>query len=576
MKKLIIIFLALIMCLSLFSCTIQEDDISSSEETSEETSENTPITNDKNGTRVVYIPLDNRPVNFNRASFLAESSGLKLIMPDESLISTTLGYDYDQGNPREIFNWLKEQEADYYVISLDMLFSGGLVGSRAAFDDQDDSIANFESKAGTYELSKTEQEIADYLATLSKTKHIVLLDTVMRLASTANYGGWDMNLYNYLRNNYASVARAQLEGEDLTVENIVKGYRKDENGKIISTGNYPLQVDEYLKSRERKLKIADKVYSECGKNASGMFIGVDDSTSKTNIQTNEIRYITEKLLNNTKSGLLFAGADELGLMGISEVATSIYTEITVKLQYFGDGKDYIADDYDPGKLHDSVVSHIDAVGGKIVEDSADLEVLVLTRSASSGSDAVKHKKNVDALIKKLEENLENNVPTCVIDGSAYAGYGALAQAMIDKNLDMGEILGFSAWNTVGNAIGISLSNAVARFTYLKNSQVITEDSHKGFMKTIAFSHIKDTAYKKFGSSPFGSGASFEKNYKIFKEYSQKIANNINKSSIFISKSNLEDKYDVKVSNLDWPWDRNFEAIFEIEAVENGKGSVFAE
>ncbi len=562
-KRFVALLLSLLMCTTLFACG------------GTDSTENT----DLNGTKVVYVPLDNRPVNFDRAFYLAESVGIDLIMPEEEWLSTTLGEVYDQGNCADIFGWLKQQEAEYYIISLDMLFSGGLVGSRAAFDDTDDSVANMNSSFGSYTLSQTEQEMVDYLVTLSETKHVVLFDTVMRLASTVNYGGWDMNLYNYLRGQYASVERKQLYDDELTVENIVAGYEFDKDGKKISTTfgkDFSAEVNEYLRSRERKMVIADKLYSLCADNVAGIFIGVDDSSPNVNIQSNEIRYVKDNLMKGKENRLLFSGADELGLMGISEVATAMYGEIKVNLQYFGEGETYVADGFDPGTLGESVVSHIDAVGGIIDKENADMDVLVLTRSASTGANATVHKNNVDKLIAKLEENLANNIPTCVIDGSSYDGYGVLAQAMIDKKIGLSEILGFSAWNTVGNAIGISLSNATARMTYLKNSENITEDSHKGFMKTVAFSHVKDTAYKKFGNLPHTSQGNYKANYKKFVDYSVQLAELINGSEMLTSVNSRENKYDISLSDLCWPWDRNFEASFTVDVVENGQSSVFPE
>ncbi len=572
MKKLLLLLISVTLVLSLFACGGGDDTA---------TDEPLKQPDDFNGTKVIYVPLDNRPVNYDRANYLAQSAGLELVMPGEEWLSTTLGENFDQGNPAQIFDWLKQQEGDYYVISLDMLFSGGLVGSRAAFDDKDDSIANDGSAFGEYTLSKTEREIIDYLNELSKTKHVVVFDTVMRLASTANYGGWDMGMYNYLRENFASVERQQFYDNQLTVQNIVAGYMYKADGTEISLGKVGGKdsapyVNEYLRSRERKLVIAKELYSLCANNLSGLFIGVDDSTANVNIQTNEIRYIQTILTAGNESTLLFSGADELGLMGISQIAASIYGKLTYNLQYFGNGKDYVADGYDPGTLSDCVDGHITAVGGSVSAENADIDLLVLTRSGENGANAAAHKLNVSKLIKKLKDNLKNNIPTCVIDASAYEGYGVLAQAMLDEKIDIAQVLGFSAWNTVGNSTGIAIANATARYTYLKNSKHITDLSHQGFYKATAFAHIKDTAYKKFGNLPHTAQSNYTANYNKFTLYAGKIADLINKSKIYVSATETKDLYDISASDLYWPWDRNFEANFTLNTVENGLGSVFAE
>lgn len=45
---------------------------------------------DYNGTKLAYIPLDDRPVNVDRVIYLAESGGFEVLMPDADLYSTKL------------------------------------------------------------------------------------------------------------------------------------------------------------------------------------------------------------------------------------------------------------------------------------------------------------------------------------------------------------------------------------------------------------------------------------------------------------------------------------------------------
>ena len=88
---------------------------------------------------IAYVPLDDRPDNEERVIYLAESLGYTLKMPEADLYSTKLdgngtnsnGTKY--GDPAALSRWLYEMEksgCDYYIISLDQLFSGGLVSSR--------------------------------------------------------------------------------------------------------------------------------------------------------------------------------------------------------------------------------------------------------------------------------------------------------------------------------------------------------------------------------------------------------------------------------------------------------------
>ena len=440
---------------------------------------NTPHREDPfaNMVKIAYIPLDNRPVNKDRVEYLAEAAGFKLLIPEESLYRTALDNMTPNpdgstiGNRQALLEWLKsvEDECEYFVISLDQLISGGLVGSRY--------------------LSNTdltfETEVADYIIELAAKKHIILFDTVMRLASTVGYQGYEMDAYNALR-AYGKVARRTLSGNDLTVENIIAGYRYDANGKKISVSVSDTVLNQYLASRERKLRIIDYLLSNAVDDIERIYIGVDDSSPETTIQTNEINYITSLGGDNLT---LFAGADELGLMGIAAVSTDVYGEAECKVTYFGEGKDWSADSFDTSTLSDCIEKHFSSIGAKL--DSTDknaLQVLVLTRSNNTS-------KYADELIKQAVRNINNGIPTCIIDASSTNR--DLPNKVLDYSYDIAKLLGYSNWNTVANATGISLSNAVARYMYIKNGNV-TEESNKAFLKTLTFSFIKDISYKNKG------------------------------------------------------------------------------
>lgn len=139
---------------------------------------------------VAYIPLDDRPVNVERIEYLAASAGITLLMPESPLFATRLdGQPQNSGGQigdrKALLEWLKsvERKADIFVLSLDQMLSGGLVGSRWL----DNTDLTFE------------YEVADYIITLTKKKQVCLFDTVMRLASTTGFGGYGMNEYSALR-----------------------------------------------------------------------------------------------------------------------------------------------------------------------------------------------------------------------------------------------------------------------------------------------------------------------------------------------------------------------------------------
>lgn len=487
-----------------------------------------------NGIKIAYVPLDNRPVNKERAEYLAASAGFELLIPEEELYRTALDNMAPNsdgstiGNRKALLEWLRsvEAECDYFVISLDQLISGGLVGSRY--------------------LSNTdltfETEIADYLIKLAESKHLVLFDTVMRLASTVGYEGYDLNTYNALR-GYGQKARKTLKGAELTVENIIAGYRYDTNGNEIGVGVSDEVLDRYLASRERKLRVIDYLLSNAVEDIERIYVGVDDSSPEITIQTNEINYITSIGGDNMT---LFAGADELGLMGIAAVAADVYGTAECKVTYFGEGKDWAADGFDTATLGESIEKHFSAIGATLdSKDEKALQVLVLTQSGNASVHA-------DALMKKAVANIEAGIPTCIIDASN--GNHALPEKILDYDYDIAKLLGYSNWNTVGNTIGIALSNSVARYVYINNSGEVTDESNKAFLKTLVFSLIKDISYKRKGISDLSDSSAYGP---------ATIIKRINDSEIMVRDCEYASHGKVSVSNFRYPWSRSFEATFDI-------------
>ncbi len=579
---------------------------------------------DGNGKKVVYIPLDDRPVNLDRVIFLAEAAGLELLLPASDHYVTVLDPDYkglsDQGNPEELFEWLKSvaDEADYFVISLDQLFSGGLVGSRAPFGDLDDRITNEIGEDGKYYLSDKEQEIIDYLIQLSNrdNTHVVYFDTVMRLASTVNFFDYRGNDYENFR-SYGIIEREQFSGDALNIDNIVANYNYNKNHQAIAVelteankGNYNIsygetsvgsmvftdetygatrgldatEYKEYFAARERKLRIADALYPNVAETVDRLYIGVDDSNPKVTIQTNECNYITEKLIKGYDQCALFAGADELGLMGIADVATHIYGNVGVNLQYFGNGKDQPADEFDKGTLDETVKTHIAAVGADYNSANPEMDILVLTRTDNgngyNSTELTELNNQISALVAKALDNQSKGIPTCIVDTSWRKSL--LAQAILDSGLDIGRLMGYSEWNTVSNALGIGISNAVARYAYLSGvvvsnteSQGYYDYSHVGFLKVTAHSWAKDYAYHQKSAKPYPSESDFDTQFNVFYQYAKIVADKINQGSIYVGRTKSgvmlsENLYDVSILNLRWPWDRAFEATFDIGVYENGE------
>ena len=488
-------------------------------------------------------------------------------MPESPLFATRLdGQPQNSGGQigdrKALLEWLKsvERKADIFVLSLDQMLSGGLVGSRWL----DNTDLTFE------------YEVADYIITLTKKKQVCLFDTVMRLASTTGFGGYGMNEYSALR-SYAAAARKQLAGDALTVENIIAGYRTGSDGSIIPTSLPEKALTKYFSSRSRKLRLADYIFRNSGDDMF-CFVGIDDSTPQISIQTNEINYITSLLGTN---GSLFTGTDELAMMCFSRLTTDRLGTLSVSTEYFGGAENQAADSFDIDSLAVCLEKHYDGMRLVRADDTgADLHVLVLTRPVTDNN-AVNSQK----LINAYKKYSADGKPVAIIDISGDPA--TLANRLIGSGADLGYVFGYSSWNTAANSIGISLSNAACRLAHLKYGEADNDENRAGFVRSVVFSFCKDIGYKHGAKSALDSyisslggntlnyysivtpaverniNAVFEKAMTASGGFCARIIKALEKSSLITENMRKTAFPKVTLTGFRLPWYRTFEAAFDI-------------
>ena len=449
-----------------------------------------------NGT-IAYVPLDDRPVNTDRVVYLANSLGYRVAMPKSSWYHTCLdkqdsnpgGLRY--GNRAALLEWVENQEASgchRYILSLDQLLSGGLVNSRSM-------------TAQPVKLSDgavlTEMQVIDRLLKRlgsNPDNQVYLLDTVMRLAPTVGYGGFDLVGYDALR-GYGMEARPALNGDALTVDAIVRDYGLDKHGSVISLkSGSPLTASDlraYLVSRERKLRLTDHALSAArGMKNIHFLIGVDDSASSSSVQTNEIAYLKRAVSGR---GALLSGADEDGMLAVCRLyEDTVFTGKgpAVQVRYFGGSENGTSSDYDHQPMTEVVSAHLDYLGLKAVKSSRQLQILVLT-APKEPARAVQY---CDHLITALQKNQADGVPTILLD-AAKNSYGGTFQKLLVKKVRLGELLGYAGFYDLANVTGIALSNGVARWLCLTQQKGCSDAQSLDFLRTLSDSLLKDICWK---------------------------------------------------------------------------------
>ena len=78
--------------------------------------------------KILYIPVDDRPINFNQTVEILKLAGCEMIVPPKEFFSR---YNSEE-SPDKLWAWLDENisNADAAVISADAVLYGGLIPSR--------------------------------------------------------------------------------------------------------------------------------------------------------------------------------------------------------------------------------------------------------------------------------------------------------------------------------------------------------------------------------------------------------------------------------------------------------------
>ncbi len=471
-------------CLLLAGCGVQRTEPLAADEPS------------AGGAEIAYVPLDDRPDNVERVVYLAESLGYTLEMPEEDLYRTRLD---DQplnengtqcGDPAALYEWVLAQEAagcDRYILSLDQLLSGGLVNSRHT------------SESLTILLSDkkvvTDGELLERLLTAlaaDENNRVWLLDSVMRLAPTVGYAGFDVAEYDALR-AYGAEPRPELAGNSLTVENIVADYRLDGGGTALDPAAFGLtaeQVDAYLTARERKLALSARLMAAVRNDGLENFrvlIGIDDSSAEECIQKNEIAYLRSLL---RQDDALLSGVDDLAFKAVTKLylEESGWSGSNVAVRYYGGTEDQPACIYDFQPLTQIVKTHLDFFG--LTETAnAQLQLLVLTQPANEAKMASYYK----ALIDDLNDCRKQNKPVILIDAGNNRYKTAFHDALT-KETELGWLLSYAGFLDMAIVTGTALSHGVARYAFLQ-SGVQTDATERAFVRTVADSVIKDFCYR---------------------------------------------------------------------------------
>jgi len=421
---------------------------------------------------VLFVPLDDRPANIYFPQQVGLSAGVDVIVPPKEMI----GYFTEPGNGEEISKWVLENadKADGFVISTSMLAYGGLVASRTGVKSLEDSLKDI--------------QVIKKLKELYPKKPVYVYDTIQRLAVTA------------ISDEYAKYYSLISEWAILYDKVVNLGMAgKERLAELESLIPAPV-LEDYKKARARNHTINKLMIDWVHQGYIDNLILAQDDAAPYGLHRAEREQLLAKVneLQVQDQVSVFPGADEVGVVFVSRFVNQFF-HISPKffVEYGGiHGDDWIAP-FEDTTFDYNVQKHIASAGGIIVnnEDEADIHLLLNTPSASGSS----RSEDIGWLVNRTKELIANGKQVAIGDVLIVNKADEPFVMTLAESVDLTKILSYSGWNTAGNALGITVGHAAARFAFLNQTSgfgvPLYEQTANAHYEFLLHRFAKDQGYK---------------------------------------------------------------------------------
>ena len=503
---------------------------------------------------VLYIPLDNRPINYDNVLVLGNAGAVNMLTPPPDLV----GRGREPVDRAKLWSWLEDnyKQADACVISTDMLLYGGLVSSRSHTGSKKEVLAD---------VGRLQQLLA------KTDKPVYAFATVMRSAASSDsfeqpgYFNKYGNKILWLSQLADLAATGNATAEQLKkLEALQKAIPRD-------------IIDDYAGRRAVNLAALEEMVKLTGNGyIDYLVLGRDDCTPY-GFHRMDMRQVQETSEENKVARKVesFPGADELGALllaravnGFNPNRPSVYVAWSTPK---GPG---ITAPFEDIPLEANVRRHIIAVGADVIDSAVGAD-LILAVNSPAGEPEPAANQNKEALPGRQHEVFARKVagwteagkPVAVAD-VAYLNGGdiALMKALTGYNV-LPDLAGYAGCNTAGNSIGMALAQGLIRRSSMDDDNEKLYQAHRRYL---LIRLAEDWGYQSLVRP------GVKKRYQInsagqvidaadISVLEQEIATELDQ----FARAELNNQFDqvIKAVNVSLPWNRLFDINFQIHTRE---------
>lgn len=496
-------------------------------------------------TKIVLLSLDERPCNLLFPEKLFSHKEIEIIRPEK------LGNKKMPASIEEIARFLKKecQDADGFVVSMDMLLYGGLVPSRLHHDTKDILLKRMQILK---EIRKENKKLIIYA-----------FQVIMRCP---DYSSDDEEP------DYYEIYGKEIHDVGVAVHLSRLGIDGDISvGKALEKVDSKC-LDDYIFRREINRYMNVETLQMARDGIIDALVIPQDDSSKYGYAALDQKVVREKIAeyNMEDKVLMYPGADEVELTLLSRMLNHFADKKPkIYVKYASEMAKKIIPLYEGCSLSNTVKYHILSAGCQMTESYEQADIILFITAPSDHmeeadvqpSEKLEYcmERNIAEMIDLLKECLENKKIISIAD-NAYANGGDLGIIKIlnHNNLLM-SVDGYAGWNTSANTLGTAIAEAVDSILFGRT---------KEHMYFLAERYVEDVGYCSVVRKEITMKLPNNMNYFNICEADGLVAGMVKDALVdFINKNLSSICNDIEIKKVTMPWRRMFEVNLEVKYLD---------